>query len=267
MIAFPNAKINLGLSIIEKRADGFHNLESCFYPIPCYDVLEVLPAENFVFQTTGIEIPGGNQGNLCEKAYQILSADYELPKVTIHLHKTVPIGAGMGGGSADGAFTLSLLNQLGQLNLGTPALENYARKLGSDCAFFIENKPKYCFGKGDEFEEVNINLSGKVLVLVNPNIHISTAEAYAGIIPKKPAHKCVDIIKLPITAWRNYLKNDFEESIFPQHKILPEIKEKLYSKGALYASMTGSGSTLYGIFEQEIDLDDFSDFWTFQAKL
>lgn len=267
MIVFPNAKINLGLNIVEKRADGFHNLQSCFYPIPCCDVLEGLPSQNNSFQSTGIPIPGDPSNNLCEKAYQLLAADFNIPKVAIHLHKVVPIGAGMGGGSADGAFMLKLLNQINNLNLENSTLENYARKLGSDCAFFIENQAKYCYGKGDEFEAININLKGKILVLINPNIHISTAEAYAGIKPQIPYNNCREIIALPIQEWKYNLKNDFEDSLFPKYKILNEIKTKLYELGASYASMTGSGSTLYGIFEQEIDLSIFKDLWTFQSKL
>ncbi len=267
MVVFPNAKINLGLNIIEKRIDGFHNLESCFYPIPCCDVLEVLPSQIANFQSTGIPIPGDKTNNLCEKAYQLLATDFELPQVAIHLHKVVPIGAGMGGGSADGAFMLKLLNQINKLELENETLENYARKLGSDCAFFIENKAQYCFGKGDEFEEINIDLKGKILVLINPNIHISTAEAYAGIKPKKPNRNCREILAQPINEWKYNLKNDFEDSLFPKYKVLAQIKTNLYEIGASYSSMTGSGSTLYGIFDQEVDLSIFKDFWTFQAKL
>ncbi len=178
-----------------------------------------------------------------------------------------PIGAGLGGGSADGAFTLKLLNEINRLGLSNEILENYAKKLGADCAFFIENKPKFCFGKGDEFEEISLDLSGKFIVLINPNIHISTAEAYSGVIPKKPLKNIKEIIKLPIENWRNNLQNDFEESLFPNYPILSKLKEELYELGAQYASMTGSGSTVYGIFEREIDLKPFSKFMTFQAEL
>jgi 4-diphosphocytidyl-2-C-methyl-D-erythritol kinase len=267
MVSFPNAKINIGLNIVEKRVDGFHNIESCFYPIPCTDVLEIIPSLSTSFKSYGIIIPGEAEHNLCLKAYQYLKADFDLPAFDFHLLKAIPIGAGMGGGSADGAFALKLLNEINQLNLSTEALENYAKKLGSDCAFFIENKPKYCFGKGDEFEEIELDLTGKNLVLVNPNIHISTAEAYAGISPKKPAENIKELIKKPIKEWRDLLVNDFEKSLFPKYQILPKIKQKLYEKGAIYASMTGSGSTLYGIFEQEQTLKEFNNFWTFQKQL
>jgi 4-diphosphocytidyl-2-C-methyl-D-erythritol kinase len=267
MLNFPNAKINIGLNIIEKRADGFHNIESCFYPIPCNDALEVIPSASMSFEAYGIEIPGNGTDNLCIKAYQLLKADFKLPNFEIHLLKNIPIGAGMGGGSADGAFMLKLLNEMNNLGLSNSQLKAYAQKLGSDCAFFIENKPKYCFGKGDEFEEISIDLSGKYLVLINPNIHISTAEAYAGISPKKPSQNIREILKLDISKWKQTLKNDFEESLFPKYPILPQIKQTLYNLGAEYASMTGSGSTLYGIFEKEINLDVFEPFWSFQAKL
>ncbi|MES2795021.1 MAG: 4-(cytidine 5'-diphospho)-2-C-methyl-D-erythritol kinase [Bacteroidota bacterium] len=267
MVSFPNTKINLGLAIVTKRNDGFHNLESCFYPIPCYDVLEILPSEVTSFKSTGIEIPGEGNNNLCLKAYQLLKADFELPNFEFHLHKAIPIGAGLGGGSADGAFTLKLLNEINNLQLTQSQLEDYARKLGSDCAFFIENKPKYCFGKGDEFEEIEINLTGKYIVLVNPNIHISTAEAYAGVVPNQPKTNLREILKQPISAWKNQLENDFEKSLFPKYPVLPKIKSELYELGAEYVSMTGSGSTLYGIFEAEQNLSIFQNYWTFQKEI
>lgn len=266
MVSFPNAKINIGLNIIEKRPDGFHNIESIFYPIQCCDVLEILPSKTTKFKSSGLEIPGSTDGNLCLKAYNFLKAEFDIPPVDIHLLKAIPIGAGMGGGSADGAFTFKLLNEINKLNLSNQQLENYAKKLGSDCAFFIENKPKYCFGKGDEFEEIELDLSGKYLVLMNPNIHISTAEAYAGIIPQKPEKNIRQLVKKPIAEWKNLIENNFENSLFPKYPILPKIKQKLYNLGAEYASMTGSGSTIYGIFEAEIDLENFNDFWTFQKK-
>lgn len=267
MVTFPNAKINIGLNIIEKRADGFHNIESCFYPIPCTDALELIPSLSNSFKSYGIEIPGNTDSNLCLKAYQLLNSDYDLPAFDFHLLKAIPIGAGLGGGSADGAFALKLLDKINNLNLTNSQLESYAKKLGSDCAFFIENKPKYCFGKGDEFEEIVLNLSGKYLVLVNPNIHISTAEAYSGVLPKKPKTNIKDLLKLPIHEWKGLVNNDFEDSLFPKYPVLPKIKEKLYDLGAEYAAMTGSGSTLYGIFTKEIELNNFQNYWTFQKQL
>jgi 4-diphosphocytidyl-2-C-methyl-D-erythritol kinase len=267
MVSFPNAKINIGLNIIQKRSDGFHDIESCFLPVSCCDVLELLPASNTNFKTTGITIPGDSTNNLCLKAFELLKADFDIPNYAIHLHKAVPIGAGMGGGSADGAFVLKMINELAALQLTTSQLEIYARKMGSDCAFFIDNKPKYCFGKGDEFEEIDLNISGKYIVLVNPNIHISTAEAYAGVIPQKSDECLKNLLKLPIYDWKNNVKNDFEANLFPKYPILKKIKQDLYNLGANYASLTGSGSTLYGIFDALPSTKLFSDYWVFETSI
>ncbi|MCF2446027.1 4-(cytidine 5'-diphospho)-2-C-methyl-D-erythritol kinase [Dyadobacter sp. CY345] len=254
MLVFPNAKINIGLNIVEKRQDGFHNIESCFYPVGWSDALEILPAKEYGFQSDGIDIPGDASNNLCAKAYQMLAADYTFTPVNIHLLKAVPIGAGLGGGSSDAAFTIKALNDLFSLKISLEKQLEYARRLGSDCAFFIENKPLYCFEKGDRFEEISLTLAGKWIVLVNPGLHISTFEAYSGV---KPRHSEVDLralLKQPLSEWKQTVKNDFEESLFPKFSVLKKIKEKLYEKGAVYAAMSGSGSTLYGIFEEETDL-------------
>lgn len=267
MVNFPNAKINIGLNIIEKRSDGFHNIESCFYPVPCCDVLEILEAKEVSFKSTGLAIPGNNNDNLCLKAFYLLKADFAIPNYSIHLHKAIPIGAGLGGGSADAAFILKLINEKASLNLSESQLEHYARKLGSDCAFFIQNKPKYCFGKGDEFEGIQLDLTGKYLVLVNPQIHISTAEAYGGIKPKKPNTNLKEALNLPIGDWKKVIKNDFEISLFPKYPVLEKIKHEFYNLGAIYASMTGSGSTVYGLFETEIDSNSFDNNWVFSVKL
>ena len=242
----------------------FHNIEACFFPIAWEDALEIIESPEIAFKSSGINIPGDSNNNLCLKAYHLLKADFDIPAFDFYLHKAIPIGAGLGGGSADGAFALQLINDYCQLELTTEQLENYARQMGSDCAFFIENKPKYCFGKGDEFENIEVDLSGKFIVLVNPNIHISTAEAYSGVIPKKATVNIKEILAAPISSWRRYLKNDFEDSLFPSYQILPTIKDKLYDIGANYASMTGSGSTIYGIFDAEINLNHFSEFTVFQ---
>lgn len=261
MVIFPNAKINIGLDIIEKRADGFHNISSCFYPVGWSDVLEVIPSEVFGFSSSGIPIPGDSQTNLCVKAYDILKSDFDLPPVHIHLHKIVPIGAGLGGGSADAAFMLKLLNERFELGLSASQLENYARPLGSDCAFFVQNTPQYCYHKGDEFEDISLQLSGKYIVLVYPNLHISTAEAYAGVRPQQPQIDLRTALAQPIAQWRELIKNDFESGLFLKYPVLPQIKNQLYDHGAIYASMTGSGSTIYGIFENKIELDNsFADF-------
>lgn len=248
MIVFPNAKINIGLNVVEKRPDGFHNIESIFYPVlELFDVLEVIVSDKLKFTSSGISIPGNNQENLCLKAYHLIKADFDVASVHIHLHKVIPIGAGLGGGSSDAAFTLKVLNQLFELNLTDEQLINYARKLGSDCAFFIKNEPVYAFGKGDEFEPITLDLSKFDIKIEYPNIHVGTAEAYAGVKPKKSEINLKEVIQLPISEWRNKLKNDFEDSIFPNHPQIKALKEQFYSEGALYASMTGSGSAVFGL--------------------
>lgn len=254
MVTFPNAKINIGLHITSKRADGFHNIESCFVPVGWSDVLEIIPAPKLEFSSSGIDIPGDVSSNLCIKAYHLLKADFDLPPVQIHLHKIVPIGAGLGGGSSDAAFTLKLLNDIFELKITTETLENYARKLGSDCAFFIQNRPMFCYEKGDQFKDINIDLSQKYIVLVYPNLHISTAEAYSGIKPNYRLINFDDLLQQKPTKWRNDIRNDFETHLFVKYPILQTIKDQLYEQGALYASMTGSGSTIYGIFDKPKDL-------------
>ena len=268
MVSFPNAKINIGLHITEKRLDGFHNLESCFYPVGWCDVLEILPAEKLSFKSTGISIPGNSETNLCLKAYYLIKQDFNISPVMIHLHKVIPIGAGLGGGSADCAFTIKTLNDLFELHLTKEQMENYARKLGSDCAFFIQNRPKYCVGKGDEFSEIGLDLSDKFIVLVNPNIHISTAEAYAGVKPRKVEMDLREILQIPVNKWVNMVVNDFEHYLLPKYPIISTIKEQLYANGAIYASMTGSGSTVFGIFEEEVDLKEvFAEYSVWQGKM
>lgn len=262
MISFPNSKINLGLYVTEKRADGYHNLESVFYPVACNDAMEIINAAELGFSSSGIQIPGDPLNNICIKAYQLLQNDYDIPPVHIHLHKAVPIGAGLGGGSADAAFTLKMLNEMFKLNLSSAILENYAKQLGADCAFFIENKAKYCFNKGDEFEAIALDLSAYKLVLVNPNIHISTAEAYAGINPKMSPFDLRTLTHLPIYNWKDLVHNQFEDHLFKKYAVLSQIKDNLYQSGAIYASMTGSGSTLYGIFDKETDLPWGDNYWT-----
>lgn len=268
MIVFPNSKINLGLCITEKRSDGFHNLQSCFYPVGWGDVLEVIPSDKFTFNSSGLFISGELNKNLCVRAYDLLKADFDLPPVQMHLHKLVPIGAGLGGGSADAAFTLTLLNERFVLGLSIPALEDYARLLGSDCAFFVQNRPLYCLEKGDVFNEINIDLSGYYILLIYPNLAISTAEAYAGVVPRKPETSVYNQLQAPIETWRVTVHNDFEDSLFPRHPILAQIKEQLYEIGAVYASMSGSGSTVYGIFDAPVIVpNQFLDYSVWQGKL
>jgi 4-diphosphocytidyl-2-C-methyl-D-erythritol kinase len=255
VLSFPNCKINLGLNIVRKRPDGFHDIETVFYPISIQDALEVigLPSANTnQFKQTGIEIPGGSDNNICLKAWEVLKKDYpDLPFVSIHLHKTIPVGAGLGGGSADGAFMLQLLNRKFRLGLDDKSLINYALLLGSDCPFFIKNKPVLATGRGEIFQNVDLDLTSYKFVIVNPGIYVSTAEAFGSITARQPSENIVDIIRLQPTEWRGRLKNDFEEPVSKQHPEIAAIRDALYNKGAVYAAMSGSGSTVFGIFEKE----------------
>lgn len=254
MIVFPNAKINIGLNVVEKRQDGFHNIESVFYPIFHFkDILEIVINKDnneVLFSSSGITIPGKNNENLCIKAYQLLKTDFDIPSVKIHLHKVIPIGAGLGGGSSDAAFTLKLLNVLFELKLAEEELIRYAQKLGSDCAFFIKNKPVYAYNKGDDFIDYDLDLEGYKIEVIFPGIHVSTKEAYDGIQVRKSDADLRSQLHLPIEQWKNVVKNDFEKSIFLKYKSIEEFKMSLYNQGAVYASMTGSGSAIYGIFNK-----------------
>lgn len=251
MLTFPNAKINLGLRILYKRPDGFHEIDSCFYPVGWQDALEIQIAVTTAFQSTGITIDGKGSDNLCMKAYQLLSQDHSLPPVTIHLHKNIPIGAGLGGGSANAAFTIDMLNEKFKLGLSSEEMQAYAAQIGSDCPFFIDNKPMMVGGRGEVLTASSLSLKGKCLLLVYPNLHISTGEAYRGIHPQQPEYSCQEILSKPIGEWKSLLKNDFEDSLFPKYPQLSILKEELYEMGAIYASMTGSGSTVFGIFDEK----------------
>lgn len=256
MILFPNAKINIGLNILSRREDGFHNLETIFYPLAVRDALEVVEADQLKFTSSGLEIPGNPTDNLCLKAYDLLSKNYELPPVHIHLHKHIPIGAGLGGGSADASFFIRLMNEKFELGMDTLQMEAYASRLGSDCAFFIQNKPALAHGKGDQLQTIELDLSNYFIILVMPVVQVSTSDAYRGVRPAVMENSLADLIKLPVEAWKAIIKNDFEPSVFLQYPIIAEIKSKLYSAGALYASMSGSGSSVFGIFEKELKLPD-----------
>lgn len=253
MIVYPNAKINIGLNVVEKRDDGFHNIESLFYPVmDVFDVLEVVENDEnqLKFTSSGISIPGDKDSNLCVKAFHLIRADYPIHFVKIHLQKNIPIGAGLGGGSSDASFMLKALNELFELNLTLEQLVNYAKQLGSDCAFFIENKPVYACGKGDEFENIELDLSAYTIKIEYPKIHIGTAEAYSGITPSPSEVNLKELIIAPINDWKKYIKNDFEASVFPQYPEIEKIKQKMYTNGAVFASMTGSGSAVFGIFNK-----------------
>ena len=259
MLVFPNSKINLGLYVTEKRPDGFHNIETIFFPIPLNDILEILPLKENVqgkvkFTNTGITVDCNAEKNLCIKAYNLLDNDFELPPVEIILHKAVPMGAGLGGGSADGAFTLTLLNQMFALGLPKDKLSVYASKLGSDCSFFIYNAPMLGTGRGEVLSAVEVELRGYHLILVKPSVSVGTAEAYRSVKLEKPIAPLPEIITKPVNEWRNLLKNSFEENIFPHHPEIEAIKTELYHQGAAYASMSGSGSTVFGIYDKEMNL-------------
>jgi len=254
MVIFPNAKINIGLNVTERRADGYHNLETVFYPVKINDVLEIIPADELSFESSGLEIPGRLEDNLCIKAYHLMKKDHDLPPVKIHLHKNIPIGAGLGGGSSDAAFFIKLVDQQFNLKLSIDQMQGYARKLGADCAFFIESKPVFAFELGDEFETIRLDLSKYKIVLVMPPAHVSTAEAYRGVKPAPVKTTLYELIDLPIAQWKKHIKNDFEESVFKNHIMIRGVKAALYEAGALFASMSGSGASVFGIFETLPDL-------------
>jgi len=252
VILFPNCKINIGLNVLAKRADGFHDIQSVFYPLPLKDILESVPASKFGMQLTGIPLTGSLSENLCFKAYHQLKKRFPgIPAVDIYLHKNIPIGAGLGGGSSDAAFLLMLLNRQFDLGLTNHELLQEAMNLGSDCPFFIVNRPCLAQGRGELLDPVEIDLSGYRFMLVHPHIQLSTAEAFASIVPSRPALQIKEIITRPVASWPGRLVNDFEEVAMRKHPLLQSVKKKLYDAGALYASMTGSGSSFFGIFEKD----------------
>jgi len=249
VISFPNAKINLGLHVTEKRPDGFHNIETVLYPIPITDILEIILSEKkgIAFTATGTPIPGDPEKNLVLKAVNLISdTGYR-----IHLHKIIPTGAGLGGGSADGAFALKLLNDLWKLDLSVAQMQDFARRLGSDCAFFIENRPVFAFGRGDRFEPMAPDLSEYRIVIVVPPVQVSTPEAYSLVTPRQPLHSLKEIISQPVEEWTGLLTNDFEEPVMNNYPVIREVKEELYRQGAIYAAMSGSGAAVYGVFSRQ----------------
>lgn len=249
MVTFPNCKINLGLNIVGKRNDGYHNIETVFFPLPLYDVLEIVTSDNETeLINTGIS-GGENKNNLCLKAYQLIRKDFtDLPPIKMHLHKTIPAGAGLGGGSADAAFTLSLLNKKYDLNIPLKKLLVYALQLGSDCPFFFINKPAFASGRGEILEKISCSLAGYKILIVNPGIHISTKELFQQTPGSFSGKRIKNIIEQPVESWKNDLVNDFEKSVFQKYPEIKNIKEELYKRNAVYASMTGTGSTVFGIF-------------------
>lgn len=256
MLVLANAKINLGLFLTEKRSDGYHNLQTVFYPIRLHDVVELIDADRTFCTIKGIDIPGDAHDNLCLKAFKQLQADFNLPHQEIVLLKHIPVGAGLGGGSADAAFLIKLVNEKFALGLSIEKMQSYARVLGADCAFFIENKPVYAVEKGDQFEDIAIDLSSYFMVLVKPPVHVSTAEAYRHAKVNQPSISLKDLIHLPLADWKTKVVNDFEPSVFAQYPQIDEIKTKLYAAGATFALMSGSGSSVFALFEQPVSLPE-----------
>ena len=305
MITFPNAKINIGLNVVAKRSDGYHDIETVFYPVLLQDALEiklmrpldpsqlrkrieagllVQPDDAFIpyrllpkkedfpccsLEMTGNEFPFKAADNLVVKAYLMLQQDFDLPSIDIRLHKHIPSGAGLGGGSSDCAFMISLLNRRFNLRMRESMMERYAARLGSDCAFFISNTPSLATGRGEILNPISLSLKGYTILLVKPDIAVSTAEAYGGVTPHRPSVSLADAVMRPVSEWKECVFNDFEPSVFAKHPLLGEIKQKLYDLGADYAAMTGSGSTIYGIFRQPLDnpADLFPGMFTCQREM
>ncbi len=254
MLLLPNCKINIGLNIVSKRSDGYHNLETVFFPIPLRDNLEFKEIENedvpYRLVSGGVPIEGKPEDNLIVKVYLDMKAEFNLPALELSLYKNIPMGAGLGGGSSDAAAMMKGLNETYNLQLSAEDMEKRLAKFGADCPFFVRNKPAYATGIGDELTNCNVSLKDKFIVLVKPDVFVSTKEAYAHVTPKLPAIPLAEAIKLPIETWKEQIVNDFEQSVFPFHPELPAIKQTLYDMGAVYASMSGSGSTMYGIFNR-----------------
>ena len=256
MVVFPNGKINLGLNVIRKRGDGYRDLETVLYPIDIADALEIIPTDSFAdpiqFSVSGLKINIEGAHNLCVRSFELLKRSFpQIPPVKMHLHKTIPVGAGLGGGSSDASFALKLFNQKFNLNLSTESLLDLALQLGSDCPFFIIDKPCFAIGRGEFLERVNVSLSGYKIILVNPGIHVSTAEIFSVVTPSLPSKSIKEIIQQPIDSWKIELANDLEEPVFKKYGEVKQIKDELYKAGAIYASMSGSGSTVYGIFTED----------------
>lgn len=256
MIAFPNAKINLGLYIVEKRPDNFHNIETVFFPIHWQDVVEIHSStKETSFQSYGLSIDATPEQNLCVKAWNLLHQSYKIPPVDIHLLKNIPMGAGLGGGSSDAAYCLKLLNEINQLNLSNHQLVEFAAQLGSDCAFFIENKPVFASQRGENLAPISLSLKGYQILVVHPGIHISTPWAFQQIQPQKANFDLRNLADLPLIEWKNKVENQFETVVFPAYPLIEEIKNSLYHQGAVYAAMSGSGSACFGIFPNNIQID------------
>ena len=270
MISYPHAKINLGLNVVSKRADGYHNLETVFYPIQWCDIMEILPgpqhSKGIEVHMSGLPVAGKHADNLCVKAYELLRKNYPVRSVKLYLDKQIPMGAGLGGGSSDAAFFVKSMNEIFSLGISDDDMRALVMQLGSDCAFFIDGKPVYAEERGDRFFPVTVSLKGYHVVVVYPNIHVATSTAFANIYPATPAFNCRDVVtKEPIENWKNLLTNDFEKTVFAAHPEIEDVRKKLYDAGAVYASMSGSGSAVYGIFSSTPNLS--SEFTSMQVKI
>ncbi|MBK9401549.1 MAG: 4-(cytidine 5'-diphospho)-2-C-methyl-D-erythritol kinase [Bacteroidetes bacterium] len=256
MLVFPPVKVNLGLSIIEKRKDGYHSIESVFFPVPWTDALEVVITDhqNITFNSTGLPIPGDQANNLIIRAFNLLAKEHRLPGLNFHLHKILPMGAGLGGGSSNGAYALKLINEVCKLGISMKELEKMAAELGSDCPFFIESTPKFVSGRGEILEPIKINLQHWHMLIVMPPVAVGTADAYSRITPKVPETSIRQIISLPPEQWKDQLINDFEATVIQRYPVIGEIKKRMYEQGAAYASMSGSGAAVFGLFRSEPDL-------------
>lgn len=268
MICFPNAKINLGLNIINKRPDGYHNIETVFYPVPVKDALEIVKARETTFSQTGIPVDAPAEDNLVIKALNLMKRQFDLPELEIHLLKAIPFGAGLGGGSSDAACMLKLVNEFCSLQLDDDKLEEIAAGIGADCPFFIRNRPTFATGTGNVFQRVDLSLENYFLCLVKPDVWVSTRQAYSLVHPSIPGISLTEIIKRPVPEWKELMKNDFEESVFSRYPVIGEIKDTLYARGALYASMSGSGSSVYGIFKDPANVKNlFPSCFVWEGKL
>jgi 4-diphosphocytidyl-2-C-methyl-D-erythritol kinase len=272
MLSFPVSKINIGLNVLNKRPDGYHEIQSVFYPVNLCDALEILPCRNAVtpvsFQFSGLPVPGDPDLNLVNMACKLIQKNFEIPSLSVHLHKVIPMGAGLGGGSSDGAYTLRMLNELFSLGLTKPELRDLALQLGSDCPFFIDNQAQMVGGRGELLQPVNLDLSGYIIVLVCPGIHVQTREAFANLILKPRPVSLSRQLAAGIESWKELIHNDFEDYVFARYPEIGTIKQKLYKAGAVYASMTGSGSAVYGIFDKQPEtIEGLSSYFCWTGKL